>query len=158
MDILKIPRIEKEEYDRLIKENFICRIAFRGELFPYIAPFLYIFDGKHLYFLPTRYGRKINYFKKDPSVSVEIENFSSDLSQYRFVSLQGILEEITDLNKKQQVKSDFTAMIKQKSLSSNIMAVLGYAPGDSLEIIIREDRNLVWKLINVQDIIALKNP
>ena len=37
MNIFKIPRMEKNEYDRLINDNYICRIAFRGDNFPYIA-------------------------------------------------------------------------------------------------------------------------
>ena len=53
MDILKIPRMEKEEYDRLIKENYVSRIAFKGDSYPYVAPFLYVFDGHNLFFLST---------------------------------------------------------------------------------------------------------
>ena len=31
MDIVKIPRMEKQDYDRLIDEGYVCRIAFQGE-------------------------------------------------------------------------------------------------------------------------------
>ena len=96
MDVLKIPKMEKQEYDRIIHEGHVSRIAFRGENFPYIAPFMYVFDGKYLYFLSTKYGRKIGYFRSNPAVSVEIEQYSPDLSTFRFVSLQGRLEEVTD--------------------------------------------------------------
>ena len=157
MNILKIPRMEKNEYDHLIHDNYICRIAFRGENFPYIAPFLYTFDGKYLYFLPTRYGRKIDYFHQDPHVSVEIESYSSELSNYNFISLQGILEEINDNSKKQQVRSDFIALIRKRNLSPNVLTALGYMASDSPEIILQEDRNMVWRLIDVKEIIALKN-
>jgi hypothetical protein len=157
MNILKIPRMEKHEYDRLIYDNYICRIAFRGDSFPYIAPFLYSFDGKYLYFLPTRYGRKIDYFHKDPNVSVEIEYYSSDFSSYKFISLQGTLEEIEDDGEKQRVRSDFVDLIKKRKLSPNVLAALGYEVSDSPEIIIHEDRNMVWRLTDVKEIIALKN-
>ena len=157
MNIFKIPRMEKHEYDRLIQDNYICRIAFRGGDFPYIAPFLYSFDGKYLYFLPTRYGRKIDYFHKDPHVSVEIEYYSSDFSNYKFISLQGTLEEIKDNNEKQRVRSDFVNLIRKRKLSPNVLAALGYMASDSPEIIIQEDRNMVWRLIDVKEIIALKN-
>ncbi len=157
MNILKIPRMEKNEYDRLIHDNYICRIAFRGDNFPYIAPFLYNFDGKYLYFLPTRYGRKIDYFHKDPHVSVEIEYYSSDFSSYKFISLQGVLEEINDNSEKQRVRSDFVDLIKKRKLSSNVLAALGYVVSDPLEIIIQEDRNMVWRLTDVKEIVALKN-
>lgn len=157
MNIFKIPRMEKHEYDVLIKENYICRIAFRGDDFPYVVPFIYSFDGRFLYFLPTRYGRKIDYFHKDSHVSVEIEHYSNDFSSYKFISLQGILEEIDDNNEKKKVKSDFVDLIKKRKLSSNVLAALGYATNDPLEIIIQEDGNIVWRLTGVQEIIALKN-
>jgi uncharacterized protein len=157
MNIFKIPRMEKDEYDRLIKDNYICRIAVKGDSFPYIAPFLYTFDGKYIYFLPTRYGRKIDYFYQNPNVSVEIEYYSSDLSSYKFISLQGVLEEIKDNSEKQQVRSDFVDLIKKRNLSSNVLAALGYVASDSPEIIIQEDRNMVWRLTGVKEIIALKN-
>jgi len=157
MNILKIPRMEKNEYDNLIKENYICRIAFRGDDFPYVIPFLYSFDGKYLYFLPTRYGRKIDYFHKDPHVSVEIENYSNDFSSYKFITLQGTLEEINDDKEKKKVKSDFIDLIKKRNLSSNVLFALGYENNDPLEIIIQEDRNMVWRLTGVKEIVALKN-
>ncbi|KUK00855.1 MAG: uncharacterized protein PWQ74_403 [Methanobacteriaceae archaeon] len=47
MGIVKIPLMTKEEYDEFIGEKFLSRIAFSGE-YPYIAPFLYVFDGEHL--------------------------------------------------------------------------------------------------------------
>lgn len=157
MNILKIPRMEKHEYDNLIKENYICRIAFRGDSFPYIVPFLYSFDGKFLYFLPTRYGRKIDYFHKDPHVSVEIEYYADDFSSYKFISLQGILEEITNDSEKKKIRSDFVDLIKERKLSSNVLAALGYETSDPLEIITQEDRNMVWRLTGVKEVVALKN-
>lgn len=157
MKILKIPRMEKHEYDNLIKDNYICRIAFRGNDFPYIVPFLYNFDGRFLYFLPTRYGRKIDYFHNDPHVSVEIEYYADDFSDYKFISLQGVLEEINDNNEKEKIKSDFVDLIKKKKLSSNVLAALGYDTNDPLEIIIQEDRNMVWRLTDVKEVVALKN-
>ena len=157
MNIFKIPRMEKYEYDQLIQDNYICRLAFRGDGFPYIAPFLYNFDGKYLYFLPTRYGRKIDYFHQDPHVSVEIEYYSSDFSSYKFISLQGALEEIKDDGEKQRVRSDFVNLIKKRKLSPNVLSALGYMASDSPEIILQEDRNMVWRLIGVKEIIALKN-
>ncbi|MCK9578049.1 pyridoxamine 5'-phosphate oxidase family protein [bacterium] len=157
MNIFKIPRMKKEEYDRLINDNYICRIAFKGDEFPYVAPFLYSFDGRYLYFLPTRYGRKIDYFHKDPHVSVEIECYSDDFSSYKFISLQGVLEEIENNDEKKRVRSSFVDLIRKRNLSSNVLAALGYSASDSPEIITQEDRNMVWRLSNVKEIIALKN-
>lgn len=157
MDILKIPRMGKQEYDQLIRDTYVCRIAFRGEAFPYIAPFMYIFDGKFMYFLSTRYGRKIDYFRQSPAVSVEVDSFSPDMSCYTFISLQGILEEVVDDALKKKVRQDFVDMIRERKLSRNVLAALGHSPGDPPESITREERTLVWKLTGVRDIVALKN-
>ena len=35
---------------------------------------MYVFDKKYLYFLTSRYGRKMEYFAANPQVSVEMEN------------------------------------------------------------------------------------
>ena len=67
--------MEKKEYDQLIKEQYIARIAFNAEKYPYIAPFLYVFDGNFLYFLSTRYGKEDRLFQENPYVTVEIERY-----------------------------------------------------------------------------------
>jgi nitroimidazol reductase NimA-like FMN-containing flavoprotein (pyridoxamine 5'-phosphate oxidase superfamily) len=157
MDIVKIPRMEKKDYDKLIEEGYVCRIAFQGEKYPYIAPFLYVFDGKFLYFLSTKYGKKIEYFRKSPYVAVEIEKYTKDLSSYTFVSLQGYLEEVTDSIEKKIVREEFVRLIKEKKLSSKILAALGHSPQDPPEAIALEERSLVWKLIGVKDLVALRN-
>jgi nitroimidazol reductase NimA-like FMN-containing flavoprotein (pyridoxamine 5'-phosphate oxidase superfamily) len=157
MEIVKIPRMEKREYDHLIAEGYISRIAFRGKEYPYIAPFLYVFDGKFMYFLSTRYGKKIQYYRQNPYVSVEVEKYTPDLSSYFFVTLSGRLVEVEDINEKKLVREKFVRLIRDKRLSKQIMAALGHAPDEPLEAIAREERSLVWKLVDVEHIVALKN-
>ncbi len=157
MEIIKIPKMEKKEYDRLIEEGYVSRIAFQGEKYPYIAPFLYVFDGKFLYFLSTKYGRKVNLFRESPYVSVEVEKYSKDLSCYTFVTMQGRIEEVTDSIEKKIVRENFVNLIKDKKLSNNILAALGHSPQDPPESIAREERSMVWRLSGVKDIVALKN-
>ena len=157
MEIVKIPRMEKTEYDRLIEKGYICRIAFQGEKYPYIAPFLYVFDGSFLYFLSTKYGKKLEYFRKSPYVSVEVERYSKDLSSYMFVTLQGYLEEVHDSIEKKLIREKFVDLIVERDLSCNIMAALGHSPEDAPAAIAREERSLVWKLVGVKDLVALKN-
>jgi nitroimidazol reductase NimA-like FMN-containing flavoprotein (pyridoxamine 5'-phosphate oxidase superfamily) len=60
--------MDKKDYDKLISEGYVCRIAFQGEKYPYIAPFLYVFDGSFLYFLSTKYGKKLEYFRKRSTI------------------------------------------------------------------------------------------
>lgn len=157
MEIVKIPRMEKKEYDQLIEEGYISRIAFQGEKYPYIAPFLYVFDGKFLYFLSTKYGKKIEYFRKSPYVSVEVERYTSDLSCYTFVTMQGRLEEVEDSIEKKLIRERFVDLIAEKHLSGNILGALGHSPDDPPEVIAREERSLVWRLTGVKDLVALKN-
>ncbi len=157
MEIVRIPRMDKEEYDRLIAEGYLCRIAFQGDKYPYIAPFLYVFDGRFLYFLSTKYGKKIDYFRKSPYVSVEVERYSSDLSYYTFVTMQGRLEEVEDSIEKKLVRERFVDLIVGRHLSNNILGALGHSPEDPPEAIAREERSLVWRLTGVKDLVALKN-
>jgi Predicted flavin-nucleotide-binding protein len=157
MEIIKIPKMEKKEYDRLIEEGYVSRIAFQGEKYPYIAPFLYVFDGKHLYFLSTKYGRKVNLFRESPYVSVEMEKYSKDLSCYTFVTMQGRIEEVSDSIEKKIVRENFVSLIKERKLSNNILGALGHSPQDPPESIALEERSMVWKLSGVKDIVALKN-
>ena len=117
MEPVKIPRMPKAEYDGLIRRQYVSRIAFGACEHPYVAPFMYVFDGKYLYFLSTRYGRKIEYFKSSPKVSVEIEEYAPDLSAFTFVSLQGMLEEVQDPGQKKNIREQFLAMIAKNRLS-----------------------------------------
>ena len=157
MDVVKIPHMAKDEYNRLIEEGYISRIAFQGDKYPYMAPFLYVFDGKFLYFLSTKYGRKNDLYKLNPYVCVEVERYSADLSCYNFVTMQGYLVQEEDSITKKQVREMFVDMITQKHLSPNILAALGHDPSDPIESIATEERSNIWKLTGVTDIVALKN-
>ncbi|MGA9098249.1 MAG: pyridoxamine 5'-phosphate oxidase family protein [Methanotrichaceae archaeon] len=158
MDIVKMPFMEKSEYDQLIGEQYVCRIAFNGKSHPYITPFLYVFDGKFMYFISTKYGRKVEYFKDNPLVAVEVERYSYDLSNFSFVSLFGRLTEVENQKEKQRVRKMFIEMIRSRGLSFNVLSALGYSPDEQLESIISEERNIIWKLVKVKEIIGLKDP
>jgi nitroimidazol reductase NimA-like FMN-containing flavoprotein (pyridoxamine 5'-phosphate oxidase superfamily) len=157
MDPLKIPRMTKPEYDALIERQCVSRIAFGAGDQPYIAPFMYVFDKKYLYFLSTKYGRKMEYFARNPKVSVEIEEYSPDMSAFSFVSLQGKLEEVKDPAGKMKVRQQFVEMVAAKKLSPHVLTALGHRPDDQPDVLVAEERSLVWKLVGVQDIVALKN-
>ena len=159
MNIFKIPSMNKEEYDKLIKETHVSRIAFSGDNYPYIAPFMYIFDEdkKILYFLSTKYGKKMDLFKKNPKVAVEIEKYEENMSNYKFITLQGTIIEVESEKEKEEIKKRFINMIQNK-LSNKTLAALGYSPNESPESIFNDERVLLWKLIDVENIVALKNP
>jgi nitroimidazol reductase NimA-like FMN-containing flavoprotein (pyridoxamine 5'-phosphate oxidase superfamily) len=158
-EIIKMPRMEKAEYDRMIEEEHICRIAFKGETHPYIAPFLYVFDGRFMYFLSTNYGKKVQYFRDNPLVVVEVERYSPDLSHFSFVALPGRLVEVVDTKAKSKIRKMFVDLIKKKNLSKNVLYALGYSPNEPVEFLLGEERNSVWKLqsVKVDDILGLKS-
>ena len=128
MDIIKMPHMRKSEYDILINEEFICRIALARDSHPYIAPFLYVFDGKFMYFLSTKYGRKIEHFRRNPFVTVEVEKYSSDLSNISFVAIPGRLTEVEDPKIKGTVREMFVQLIRNRGLSLNVLSALGHSP------------------------------
>jgi nitroimidazol reductase NimA-like FMN-containing flavoprotein (pyridoxamine 5'-phosphate oxidase superfamily) len=68
--ILKLPKMTKQEMWNLIRKKRLCRIAFRGEDYPYIAPFQYVVFDKTLYFHFTDYGTKMKLIQKDRNVCV----------------------------------------------------------------------------------------
>ena len=51
----------KEEIDKLVREQMLCRIAFKGRESPYIAPFQYVVMDDRIYFHFTDYGRKMSF-------------------------------------------------------------------------------------------------
>jgi nitroimidazol reductase NimA-like FMN-containing flavoprotein (pyridoxamine 5'-phosphate oxidase superfamily) len=157
MEPEKIPRMTKPEYDALIGRQCVSRIAFGAGEHPYIAPFMYVFDKKNLYFLSTKYGRKMEYFAKNPKVSVEIEEYLPDMSSFSFVSLQGTLVEVKDKAEKEKVRQQFVKMVAEKKLSPHVLTALGHRVGDPPDVLVHEERSLVWKLVEVKDIVALKN-
>ncbi len=156
-EVVKIPSMKKREYDQLIEEEHVCRIAFKGDRYPYVAPFVYVFDGRFMYFLSTKYGRKIELFREDPHVSVEVERYAPDLSSYRFVTLWGRLVEIIDPEEKRVVRERFVDLIRRKNLSRNVLFALGHSPTDPLDSIVNEERSIVWKLVDVEKIVGLKD-
>ena len=157
MDPVKIPKMLKAEYDALIERQYVSRISFGACEHPYIAPFMYVFDKKYLYFLSTKYGRKMEYFAANPKVSVEIEEYSPDMSAFTFVSLQGLLEEVKDPLQKKKVREQFVKMIAKNRLSPRVLTAFGHNPNDNPDVLVREERSAVWKLVGVKDIVALKN-
>jgi len=48
-------------------------------------------------------------------------------------------------------------IIRKKDLSKNVLAALGHSPKDPLDSIVKEERSLVWKLVEVEKIVGFKN-
>ncbi len=72
---------------------------------PYAFPVAYILHGESLYFLFSKYGRKINILKKNPHACyiVYIEEKTRTIS----IIIEGILEHVNDLDIVKQIVHKF---------------------------------------------------
>lgn len=156
MEIEKLPLMEKKEYDELIKDQFMCRISFKGGKYPKIKPFLYVFDGRYLYFLATKYGEKIKFIDENPYVTVEIENYTPDMSDYSFVTLSGRLEKVDEEEIEEEIRNKFVQLISKEGLSKDIMVALGHARDEPVENLSSGDKTTLLRLVDVEDITGLK--
>jgi nitroimidazol reductase NimA-like FMN-containing flavoprotein (pyridoxamine 5'-phosphate oxidase superfamily) len=153
---VKMPRMGKHEIEQLIREQFLCRIAFKGESLPYIAPFQYAVIGDTLYFHFTDYGKKMNFFNRETPVCVEIEQYTPDLSEYRFVVLTGKLRLVEDNEERKKAIEEMVALGKQR-LSSNFLVAHGFSQGSSWEVFAPDKPVLIIKL-EVTEKTGLKSP
>jgi len=149
--------MKKSEIERLIKEQFLCRIAFRGEEYPYIAPFQYVFANGTLYFHFTAYGRKMKLIDKHEKVCVEIEQYNPDLSRYMFITLKGKLRVVTDPVEKVEAIRKMRDFGK-KRLSRNFLAAHGLRADENWDSLTAEKPIVIVKLDPLVAESGLKSP
>jgi len=102
--------------------------------------------------------KKIEEIKRSPNVAVEIEKYAEDMSDYKFANLQGRIVEVNDEEDEKKIKEMFIKMIKDRNLSNKALAAIGHSPDEPIQLILEEDRTMVWKLVDLKQIVALKNP
>jgi len=124
---VKLPRMNRKEIDQFLREQFLCRIAFKGSDYPYVAPFQYAYIDGIMHFHFTDYGKKMSLLERDARVCVEIESFTKDLSEYRFVTLTGTLKVIEDFRERFRVIERIARDGKRK-LSPKFLAAHGIMP------------------------------
>jgi len=149
--------MKKGEIEKLIKEEFLCRIAFRGDEYPYIAPFQYVFMNGTLYFHFTAYGRKMKLVEKEKQVCVEIEQYKPDLSQYTFVTLKGELSIVRDSAEREEVINRMRKIGKER-LSRNFLAAHGFKVDESWDSLTAEKPLIIVKLEHLVEESGLKSP
>ena len=157
MTELRLPRMKKGEIERLIKGQFLCRIAFRGEEYPYIIPFQYAYANGVLYFHFTAYGRKMKLIEQDEKVCVEIEQFDSDLSRYMFVTLKGRLSIVTNPSEKEEVIEKMRLFGKER-LSRNFLAAHGLRADENWDSLTEAQSVVIVKLHPIVAKSGLKSP
>jgi nitroimidazol reductase NimA-like FMN-containing flavoprotein (pyridoxamine 5'-phosphate oxidase superfamily) len=155
--MVKLPSMSRKEIDDLIGEQFLCRIAFGGRGGLYIAPFQYVFMDKSLYFHFTDYGNKMAFFREGFPVCVEIEKYSSDLSEYAFVILTGTLKMVVEEEERRNVIQKM-AEIGSAKLSTNFLCAHGFESQNGWSAFSAEQPILILRLEKVTSIKGLKSP
>jgi len=154
----KLPRMSEQEIDELIEEQILCRIAFRGNKSPYIAPFQYAWVDQQLYFHFTKYGKKIGFLEEGNLVCVEIEKYTQDLKEYKFVTLTGELRIVTEQSERARAIRKLVETAKKKGLSENFLAAHGLTKENGWDSLTPEKPITITKLENIIERIGLKSP
>lgn len=157
LNVVRLPPMKKHEVDDLIKRHMICRIAFRGSKYPYIAPFQYVTIRGTLYFHFTKYGRKMRMLGADSNVCVEIEQYEPDMSNYQFVALRGKLKVVTD-SKERAAAIDRLMSQGRRRLSKNFLVAHGFNIGEDWSSLDPKKPLVIVKLEEATERIGLKNP
>lgn len=157
LTIVKLPKMDTHEIQKLIREQMLCRIAFKGSKYPYMAPFQYVVVDESLYFHFTDYGKKMRLLERDKHVCVEIEKYRPDLSEYSFVVLRGRLSVVTDPQERARAIKRMAKEGKQK-LSTNFLAAHGFKEEESWSSFTPEKPMVIVKLEEIEQIIGLKSP
>jgi hypothetical protein len=154
---VEMPKMKENEIEELIRGQFLCRIAFKGDLQPYIAPFQYAYVNSILYFHFTDYGKKMSFFKQKTPVCVEIERYTSNLSEYQFVVLTGKLRLVADREERKMVIEKMAESGEQR-LSPNFLVAHGFSQGSDWGDFSDEKPILIIKLDEVTEKTGLKSP
>ena len=154
---VKLPKMKEDEIKKVIKEQMLCRIAFKGKNYPYMAPFQYVYMNGTLYFHFTDYGRKMQFLEKDKRVCVEIEKYQPDMSEYNFVVLRGSIEIVNDAQERSRVIKKMAEDGKRK-LSRNFLAAHGFRKEEGWSAFSPEKPLVIVKLTEVVEEIGLKSP
>ena len=145
------------EIAALIQHQTLCRIAFKGGAYPYMAPFQYVRMHGALYFHFTDYGMKMRLLERDARVCVEIEAYEPDLREYRFVVQRGTLRVVTDPEERAAVIRRM-ADEGRRNLSRNFLAAHGFSPEDGWSALSADRPLVIVKLDPAGQVIGLKSP
>ncbi|MDH5448733.1 MAG: pyridoxamine 5'-phosphate oxidase family protein [Candidatus Bathyarchaeota archaeon] len=157
MTIVKLPKMEKHEINQLIREQMLCRIAFKGDEYPYMAPFQYVLMNGSIYFHFTDYGKKMKLLERDKRVCVEIEKYRQDLSEYSFVVLRGTLKVVTNPHQRAKIIRRMAEEGEQK-LSPNFLAAHGFKKEEGWSSFTPEKPLVIVKLEKATQEIGFKSP
>ena len=153
----KLPKMSSEEINNLLDKENICRIAFNGEDFPYMAPFQYVRIGNALYFHFTNYGKKMRLLNKDKKVCVSVESLLPDMSEYSFVVFRGELEPVENMGERELAIRKLSEVGSQR-LSENFLAAHGFSAEEGWSSLSPEKLLVIFKLETVNETVGLRSP
>lgn len=155
MGLVKLPSMSSGEIKELLSNQFMCRIAFNGGEYPYLAPFRYVRLDDVLYFHFTDYGKKMRLLEQDDRVCVQIESYTPDLSNYNFVSLRGRLVKVEEPDEIEQAVKLFAESGK-KRISPKFLAAHGFDPDVGWDGF--KGDLVIIKLVDIVEKVGLKSP
>ncbi len=154
-EIVRLPAMSADEVERLLESQKICRMALNDAPQPYIIAMDYIYlDGK-LYFHFADYGRKMDLIRRDPHVSVEMDNFCEGASDFDTITLMGRLEMVTDKMEGARVARALVDSAETRGGINNVAARHGLRSLDTGGL--TSEPSTIYRLI-VSDHIALRSP
>lgn len=156
METVKLPKMQDQEVEELINEQFLCRVAFKGTTYPYIAPFQYAVVNGTIYLHFTEYGKKMNFLEQGTPVSVEIERYTPNLSEYAFVVLTGKLNLVRNPEERKAALHKMAEVGRQR-LSPNFLVAHGFSKGSEWLNFSENQKILIIKL-EVTEKMGLKSP
>jgi len=154
--VVKLASMKTQEIHKLLREQILCRIAFKDAEYPYIAPFQYVYLNDALYFHFTDYGKKMTLLQLDNRVCVEIETIQPDMSEYHFVSLRGTLTSVDDPTERRTAIQRM-AEDGRNNLSTNFLAAHGLEPREGWSSFTSEKPLRIFKL-TILEKIGIKSP
>ncbi len=155
--VVKLPRMKDEEIRKLVRGQMLCRIAFKGDDYPYMAPFQYVYMKRCLYFHFTHYGRKMKLLDRDERVCVEIERYKADLSEYSFVVITGRLAPVTDPAERSEAIRRMAEQGRRR-LSTNFLVAHGFGRDEDWSSFTPDKPLFIVKLGEVVEEMGLKSP
>ncbi len=154
-EVYKLPAMSKQDVDRLLSSSRISRMAFNDSPWPYIVPLDYVYADGKLYFHFANYGKKVELFQKDPHVSVEVDRFNSDITDYESVTLMGTLVKVTDPGEKKMASRALLETIRSHGGEKNVAARHGY---ERLDLDTLSSEGSLLLRLDVADYVALQSP
>jgi nitroimidazol reductase NimA-like FMN-containing flavoprotein (pyridoxamine 5'-phosphate oxidase superfamily) len=154
---VKLPKMTEQEIEDLIREQMLCRIAFKGSTYPYMAPFQYVVVDGSLYFHFTDYGKKMHLIEQDDRVCVEIESYQPNLSKYNFVVLRGRVAKVTAAEERAMAITKLAEEGKRR-VSTKFLVAHGFKESEGWSAFSPEKALVILKLEEIVETVGLKSP